>query len=70
MHGFPIIGWNHLDRIPRTAVEERAVGALAGAFLTADTQVRVDFDSSKGWMILVRDPEHAGFDRAVFDAGR
>ena len=69
MHGFPIIGRNHFDCIPRTAVEEGAVRAFAGALLATNAKVRIDFDTPEGWMIFVRNPEHAGFDRAVFDAG-
>src|SRR5216684_3161518 len=68
VHGLPIIGRNHLDRVPRTAVEKRAVGTLADTFLTPDTEIRIDFDSSKRRVIFVRHPEHASFDRAVFDA--
>ena len=70
MHGFPIIGRNHFDRIPRTAVEEGAVRAFARALLATNTQIRIDFDAAKGGMIFVGYPEHAGFDGAVFDARR
>ena len=69
MHGFPIIRRNHFDRIPRAAVEEGAVRAFAGALLTTNAEIRIDFDTAKGRMIFVGHPEHAGFDGAVFDAG-
>ena len=70
MHCFPIRGRNHLNRIPGTAVEKRSIRSFARAFLTADAKIRIDFDASEWRMIFVRHPEHAGFDRAVFDAGR
>jgi hypothetical protein len=69
MHGFPIIGRHHLDRIPRTAIQERAVWSFAYAFLTADAEIRIDFNTAEWRMIFVRHPKHAGFDRTVFDAG-
>ena len=68
MHGFPIIGRNHFDRIPRAAVEEGAVWAFARALLATNAKVRIDFDAAEGWMIFVGYPKHAGFDRAVLDA--
>src|SRR5947208_2636617 len=68
MHGFPIVGRNHLNCIPRTAIEEGAVRAFAGALLTANAEIRIDFDAAEGWMIFIGHPEHAGFDGAVFDA--
>ena len=67
MHGFPIIGRNHFNRIPRTAIEEGAVRAFAGALLATNAKVRIDFDTPEGWMIFVGHPEHAGFDWAVLD---
>ena len=70
MHGFPIIRRNHFNRIPRTAVEEGAVRAFARALLATNAKVGIDFDAAEGWVIFVRDPKHAGFDWAVFDAGR
>ena len=69
MHGFPVVGGDHLNCVPGTAVEEGAVRALARAFLTANTQIRIDFDAAEGWMIGIGYPEHAGFDGAVLDAG-
>ena len=70
MHGFPIIRRNHFDRIPRAAVEEGAVRAFAGALLTTNAEIRIDFDTAKGRMIFVGHPEHASFDRTVLDARR
>src|SRR2546421_3185964 len=67
VHCFPILGRNHLNRIPRTAVEKRSIRSFARAFLTADAKIRIDFDASEWRMIFVRHPEHAGFDRTVFD---
>ena len=70
MHGFPVVGGDHFNRVPGAAIEEGAVGAFARAFLTADAEIWIDFDTTERRMILVWNPEHAGFDRAVFDAGR
>ena len=70
MNGFPIVSGNHFNRIPWTTVEEGSVGSLTRTLLTSDTEIRIDFDTAERWVILVRDPEHAGFDRAVFDASR
>lgn len=68
MHHFPILSRNHFDCIPRTAIEKSSIGSFAGAFLTANTEVRIDLDAAKRRMILIGYPEHASFDRTVFDA--
>ncbi len=70
MHRFPIVGGYHFDRVPRTAIEKRPVRAFGGALLAANTKVRIYFDSTKRWMVLVRHPEHAGFNRTILDARR
>ena len=70
MHGFPVVGRHHLDGVPGAAVEKRAVRSLADTLLAADTKIRVDFDASKWWMILVGYPEHARFDGTILDARR
>src|SRR5216684_1889332 len=70
MHCFPIVGRNHLDRVPRATIEECSVRTLSRTLLTSDTEIRIDFDTAERWVVLVRDPEHAGFYRAVFDARR
>src|SRR5580704_8418 len=62
-------GVEHYDGVPGTAIEEAAFGAFAHTLFAADAEDRVDFDAAEGRMILVGDPEHAVFDRAVFDAG-
>jgi hypothetical protein len=36
--------------------------------LATDTEVRIYFDPSEGRMIFVGHPEHASFDRTVFNA--
>src|SRR5437762_211126 len=33
-----------------------------GAFLASDTEIGIDIDAAERRVILVRDPEHAGFD--------
>src|SRR5215208_585136 len=62
VHSLPIVSGHHLDRVPRTAIEERAVRSFAGALLTTDAEIWIDFDSSERRMVLIRDPEHTGFD--------
>lgn len=68
MHGFPIVGGNHFDRVPRATVEKRAVRPLAYALLAADAKVRVNFDATERRVVFIGNPEHAGFDRAILDA--
>ena len=70
MHRFPIVGGDHLNRIPWTAIQKGAVGPFADAFLTTDAEVGIDFDTSKRRVIFVGHPEHASFDWAVLDARR
>src|SRR6185437_15162921 len=65
---FHLDGIYHGDGVPRTAVEERAVRALAGALLAADAQDRVHLDAAVRRVILIGHPEHAVFHRAVFHA--
>ena len=70
VHGFPIVSGNHLDRVPGTAIKKRPVRTFAGALLTADAEVRIYFDTSKRRMVLIRNPEHTGFDRTILDTRR
>ena len=70
MHAFPVVGRHHLDRVPGTAIEKRAIRTFARTLLAADTEIRIDFDSSKWRMVFIRHPEHAGFDRTVLDTCR
>jgi len=70
MHAFPILGRNHLDRVPRATIEKSPVRPFTRAFLTANAKVGIDFDASEWRVILVRNPEHTRFDRTVFDARR
>ena len=67
MERFPVIGGHHFNRVPGTAVEKCAVGTFAGALLAADAEVRIYFDTSKRRMVLIRYPEHTGFDRTILD---
>src|SRR5712692_4913766 len=55
---FDVFNRHHFDGVPGTAIQERAVGALAGAFLAANAQERVDFDASEGRVFIVGDPVH------------
>ena len=70
MHGLPVVSRHHLDRVPWTPIEKSPVRAFAGAFLAADAEVGIDFDSSKRRMVFVRHPEHTGFNRAILDTRR
>ena len=70
MYRFPVVSGHHLDSVPRTAVEKRAIGTFAGALLAANAQVRIYFDSSKWRMIFIGHPEHAGFNRTILDTRR
>lgn len=66
----PIVGGDHFDCVPGTAIEKRAVRSFADAFLTSDTKIWINLNPAKGRMIFVRYPEHAGFDWAILDARR
>ena len=70
MYRFPVVSRYHLDRVPWTAIEKSPVRTFAGAFLTADAEVGIDFDSSKRRMVFVRHPEHTRFNRAILDTRR
>lgn len=70
MHRFPIVCRDHFNRVPGATVQKRTVRALANALLAANTEVGIDFDAAKGRMILIRHPEHAGFNWAILDTRR
>jgi len=70
VNAFPVVSRHHLDRIPWTTIEKRAVRTFTRTLLAADTEVRIDFDSSKRRVVLIRHPEHARFDRTVLDTCR
>lgn len=70
MRGFPVIGRNHLNCIPRASVEKSAFRPLAYAFLATDAKVRVYLYAAKGRMVFIWNPEHACFDRTILNAGR
>jgi hypothetical protein len=70
VYRFPVVGRHHFDCVPRAAVKECAIWSFADAFLTANAEIGIYFDAPEWWMIFVRYPEHAGFDRTVFDASR
>src|SRR5437660_9015842 len=67
VHCLPIISRNHFDRIPRAAIEKCSIRAFADALLTTNAEIRIDFDAAERRVIRIRHPEHASFDRAVFD---
>ena len=70
MHRLPIIGGDHFDRVPGTAVKKCAIRSFADALLAPDAEIRVYFNASEWRMIFVGHPEHARFDGAVLNAGR
>jgi hypothetical protein len=70
MQRFPIVGWDHLDRVPRTAIEKRAVRTFARTLLTANAEIRIDFDPSKRRVVVIGNPEHTGLNRTIFDTRR
>ena len=70
MYGFPVVSRNHLDRVPRTAIEKCPVRTFARALLAADAEIRIYFDSPERRMVFIGNPEHAGFNRTVFDTRR
>src|SRR5262249_32809664 len=61
---------HHDDGVPRTAIQEAAVRSFADTLLATDTQNRIHLDTAEGRMVFIRNPEHAVFHRAVFDARR
>lgn len=60
---------DHDDCVPRASVQESSLGTLAEAFLAADAEDGVDLDAAERWMIIIRNPEHAIFDRTILYAG-
>ena len=55
--------------VPWASVEECALWTLTKALLASDALQRVYFDAAERWMIVIRYPKHAIFDRAILDAG-
>lgn len=70
MDSLPVVSRHHLDGVPGTAVQKRAIRSFADAFLATDAKIWIDLDASEWRMVLVRHPEHAGFNGAIFDASR
>ena len=56
MYGFPVVGRNHLDRVPRTAIEKCPVRTFARALLAADAEIRIYFDSPERRMVFIGNP--------------
>jgi len=61
---------HHDNRVPRASVEEGSLWTLTEALLTSDAEERVYLDAAVRWMIVIRDPKHAIFHRAILYAGR
>ncbi len=70
MYGLPVVSGYHLDGVPRTAVQKRAIWSFADAFLAADAKIWIHLDASEWRMIFIRHPEHTGFNGAILDARR
>jgi len=70
VYRFPVVGRHHFDCVPRAAVKECAIWSFADAFLTANAEIGIYFDAPEWRMIFVGNPEHACFDRTIFDARR
>src|SRR2546428_13927678 len=66
---FDFGGVHHDDGVPRAAIQEAAVRPLAEALFAADTENRINLDAPERRIVLIRDPEHAVFHRAIFHAG-
>src|ERR1039457_7650316 len=60
----------HFYGVPGAAVQESAVGTLAGALLAADAEDRIDLDTAERQMVFIRHPVHAIGHRAIGNAGR
>lgn len=60
---------HHDYRVPRASVEEGALWTLAEALLASDALQGVYLDAAERGMIVIRDPKHAIFHRAILDAG-
>lgn len=70
MYCFPIVGGHHLNSVPGATIEKSTIWSFADTLLAANTKIRIDFDAAEGRMVLVGNPEHAGFDGTVFYACR
>src|ERR1017187_6871665 len=60
----------HFYGVPGAAVQERAIGTLAGAFLAADAEDGIHLDTAERQMIFIGHPVHAIRHRAIGHAGR
>lgn len=70
MYSFPVVSWNHLNCVPGTSVQERAVWPFTNTLLTTDAEIRIDFNPSERWVVFIGNPKHASFNRTILDARR
>jgi len=70
VHSFPVVSRHHFNCVPGTAIKKCAIRSFADAFLAANAEIGIDLDATKWRVIFVGYPKHAGFDRAILDAGR
>src|SRR5579862_269514 len=67
---FHLSGLDHGDCVPRTTIKKRSIRPLAGAFLATDAENRIHLNPPEWRMVFIGNPEHAVFNRAVFDTSR
>ena len=67
---FHLGGIDHHDGVPGAAIQEAPVGSFADALLAPNTEDGIDLNTSERRIVLIGDPEHAIFNRAVLNAGR
>jgi hypothetical protein len=67
--GFHFFGGDHLDGVPRAAIQKTSVGAFAGALFAANTELRINLDTAEGRVLLVPHPIHTILNGAVRNAG-
>jgi len=67
---FHLLGRNHLNGVPRAPIQKTSIRAFAGALLAANTELRINFDTSEGRVVFILHPIHAVRDGAIRNAGR
>src|SRR5438552_400928 len=55
--------------LSRPAIEEASILPFADALLAGDAENRINLNAPKRRMEFILHPEHAGFHRAIFNAG-
>jgi hypothetical protein len=60
----------HYNRVPRATIQEASIRPFADTLLAADAKDGVHLNPAERCVVFVWHPEHAIFDRAVFNACR